>query len=94
MYPHSLWGRYYEQSVVGLNGTYGTHIPLFHLLHHSIPILLSKVVLPPFTSSGGSYQPEEQLSSTVMEPNPPEVLQQGLYSAAGWEALSWRELVI
>jgi len=94
MSPHSLWGRYYEQSVVGPNGSYGIHILLIHLLHHSTPLLLSKVDLPPFIPSDGSYQPGEQLSSIAMEPSPPEVLQQGLYFAAGWETFSWQALAI
>jgi len=92
--PLSLWGFYYEQSVVGLNGNYGIRLLPLSLHHQSHPTLqIASIPISP-TSSGGSHPQEELLNSTVMGLNLLEVHQQGLFSVVGLEVLLWLELAI
>ena len=90
----TLWGRYYEPSVVGLNGNYGIRLlPLS--LHHQLPPILHIASIPIFpTSLGGIYPQEELLNSTVMGLYHLEVHQQGSFSEVGLEVLLWQALDI
>ena len=92
--PLSLWGFYYEHSVVGLNGNYGIQLLPISLHHQSNPTLQTAFIPTPPSPSGGSYQQEELLKSTVMGLNLLEVHQQGLFSVVGLEVLFWLELAI
>ena len=92
MTPLNLWGRYYEQSVVGLNENCGLQLlPLSHY-HHHIPTLRLAFIPNPPSSSSGSHQQEELLKSTVMGLNLIELHRQGLFPVVGLEAFFWLEL--
>jgi len=94
MFPLSLWGRYYEQSVVGPNGSFGPHIPHPPQTHPHTPTLLITLIPTPTISSGGIHPQVVLLKSTVMGLNRIEVPQQDLCFAPGREASLWQELDI
>jgi len=65
MFPLILWGRYYEQSVVGLNGSFGHHTPLPPQIQHHAPTLFTTII-PTTTISSGGVHPKAALSKLIV----------------------------